>query len=324
MPMKTAGKKLLAPLLGILAALAVLACLPALHTPGEVFVSVRHGGHTCLPMKDSFALLSGTGLAVYSDGGELLFEQTLPLEPEKSAASDELLAVCAGEQVLLYTPEGPAGTIPAEGEVLALAVRDGSVAVSRSGDFYPCTVTFYARTEPLYMRCLAAGDCTGILLGAGSACLMLPGELVFLSGPQETDRVPLDGVRMLYPAGDGLCAVTDETLEFFTWTGRHTGSYSEAFGPVQSFGGSVCVGTGTGAVLLDSDGTVRAAYTGSRPLAFGTGENPVLIMGEKTSVFNKKMELLYTIENKYIPLNVITEKDAAITLWPLAAEIHRK
>ena len=324
MPMKTAGKKLLPAVLCLLAALALLACLPLLRAEKEIFVPIAHGGGVTLPLDGGFAALDSGGLAIYSGRGELLYEEKRPLDPAMSAAEGGLLAVCHGEQVLLYTAAGPAGTIEDRGQILALAVRRGSVAVSRAGSWYPCTVTFYARTEPLFMRCLAAGRCTAILLGEESACLMLEEELVVLSGPEETARVPLPGVLALYPAGEGLCAETAQTLRFFTWTGKDAGSYSEPFGAVQSFGGTVCVRTAHGADALNGDGSVRGSWTGSGFLAFGSGARPVLITGEKTSVLNHKMEILYTIENKYIPTDVITEKNAAAVLWPLAAEIYRK
>jgi len=92
---------------------------------------------------------------------------------------------------------------------------------------------------------------------------------------------------------------------------------------VGAFGDVLCAVTDEGTAIIDSKGKIRyiAPY---KPLKLGTGDRPALIMGEETFIFNEKMEPIYSFENKYIPLNVITDKNAVMLFWQRAAQVHRK
>ncbi|MGI6028920.1 MAG: hypothetical protein ACOX81_05890 [Candidatus Heteroscillospira sp.] len=325
MPLETARKKLLMPCAWVIILLLLFALAPRLRAPETELMPILHGGEEYLPLGDGFAALDSSGIAVYDKHGELLFDEKLPLSPELSASDGELLAVCAENSVRLYSPKGMEGLLPAEdGEILALELLGGSLAVSRTGGYYPCTVTFYARTTPLFRRCLSSGVCRELLLTEKGACLMLEDELVFLSGPDEAARITLPGVKALLAADKGVCAQTGDALYFFKMDGSNTGTFEDRAGIVRSFSGEICAQTEDGILLLNTDGSVRAVYDGERPLRFGTGLRPTVICGEKTLIFDENLEITQTIENKYIPVNVITDKNAAVVLWPLAAEIHRK
>ncbi len=324
MLLKTVEKKLRAPAMLILACLALMAAADCLRADEECFVQLRHDAVQTLSLDGGFAALSFSGIEIYDPEGTLIFEELRRLDPEKSASSGNLLAVCAGESVLLYDGGGLVGEIPASGRILALDVCSRRVAVSRQGSDYPCTVTFYEEAEPLFMRCLASGTCTELKLAERRACLLVKDALVFMSGTEEIARAEATAGMHLYPTKDGVCASGKDALYFFDWTGKCTGSYTEPFGAVQSFNGSICVQTAAGAALLEPDGSVRAAFEDGRILSFGAGLRPVLIMGENVLILDDNMQTLYTIENKYIPLNVITERAAATVFWPRAAEMHRK
>lgn len=321
MPMLTARKKLLFPAVLIVLGLFALACLPG-NTGREDF-EIDHGGGTYLPLEGGFAAVSPSGISAWSMKGGLLFGEELPLMHELCAPFGAGAAVVSSQQVRLYSPGEPPKVIEGGAEILALDAWGDYLAVSREDSLYGSAVTFYKGADALFTRYLASGECTQILLTDSAACLLLPEEIQILTSPEDAVKIPLSAKR-IYPAYGGICAETEGSLRFYSLSGEERGVYQGAFAQVCSFGDTLCALVPQGAAVIGPTGAAEHIFNELRPIGFGMGDTPAVIMGETTFIFDEKMEFLYSIENKYIPLNVITNKEGAVLLWQRSAHIHRK
>ena len=322
MPVKTAERKLIFPAVCIILALSALALLPALEGGSRQF-AIDRGGEVFLPLVEGFAAVSHGGMSVYSLEGEKLFGEERAFAPSLCRSDGERIIVSSENEVRLYDDSGFIGCLEGSGEVLSLAICGDYSAVSREDSWYKSAVTFYEGTEKLFTRCLAKGECTDILLADSFACLLTENEMHILRSAEEVTTVPVTEAVAIHPSGSGICLQRRNSLEFYSPDGEKRGSFEESFTLVRSFGGTVCAVTEDGTAALDSSGKIKGRYP-ARPIKFGAGDSPVLIMGEEIFIFDEKMEFKYSIENKYIPLNVITDKNAAALFWQRAAQVYRK
>ena len=322
MPMKTAEKKLILPIICLLAVLAALSFLPK---EGESApFAIEFGGGSYFPLGDGFCAINSGGISAYTAEGESLFSEARAFDTRFCAGDGGRIAVLSEREVALYTAEGCQGSIDAPGKVLALAVRGEYMAVAAEDSMYASAVTFYEGTEPLFTRYLAGGECRELLLGEGYAVLLLPNELQIVTGIDKPARIALECGQKLLPTEKGFCVQTENALMFFSPRGEMWGAFENEFLDAHSFGDCLILLTHEGAISLDSRGNMLGKFQSKRILRLGSGVYPSVIMGEKTFVFDSKMELLYSIENKYIPLSVITDKGSALLCWQRAAQEHRK
>lgn len=328
MPAKTAEKKLVIPAICVIVVLSLMALLPLMHSSSTQRLGLESNLIASFPMTEGFYAVSASGVSAYNDEGQLLFEEKIALSPGACASGGEMLAVVSGNTVRVYSREGFLGEISSPDKVICIQMSGDLLSVSRQCVDYACAVTFYDGLEPLFCRYIASSKCTAIALSDSAAMLALDnGQLLFLSGTEEIGHVDIaESAETVYALSGGFCADTGSKLLLFDDNGEKTGEYTDKYTSTQSFGGTLCAVVPGGVAAIGMDGKIdaMAQMPYGNPVVLGMGELPAVILGENVSVFNKKMEVNYIIENKYVPANVITDKSAAILLWQRAAEIHRK
>ncbi len=284
-------------------------------------------------LSENFACISFGGIDIYSLEGELVFSEKMQFDLEKTASDGEKVAIVSNDKVRVYGSDGFDFEISGEGEIVSLVMNENVLIIVRDDYYYSYAVEVFDGENEMFTRYIARAEEVSAVFSDENIFIFCENNensyitVLDISGEELYTQVLNERISCkLYALNDGIAAVSDGKIVFYHADGEETGEFVGSFSSIQKFGDLLYIMTENKVLALSLNGKVLGETNnlGKMPRKFGTGDYPTVIFGENATVFTSLLEVKYTIENEFVPNNIITYRNDDVLVWKNAVVIHRK